>query len=93
MTIKEKNRLGLVDERVGELEHKVDEVLFILKSNQDYNKKGLVEKVDSISKILSELLKRELVYKSKGTVWGIVGGSLVMTLGFIGKFLITKFFL
>ncbi len=90
MTLKEKDRLEIVEDKVDNMEHTLDEILLILKSNADYNQKGVVEKVSDISRDLSELLVREKVYKAKASTWGVIGGAVVTGILWLGKFLITK---
>jgi len=41
------------------------------------SRKGFIQEIEELKKVISELLVREQVYKAKATVWGIVGGIVV----------------
>lgn len=90
MTIKERNKIDELEGKVNDLEKKIDKILFYLESDATTNQKGLVERVSLLAKNVSEIMKREEIFKGKATVWGIVGGALLSIIIWIGKFLISK---
>ncbi len=92
MSADEQKEINLLHKQLDGLEDRINRVLFILESDPATNERGLVERVRVIESKLSKLLLREEIYKAKGTVWGIVGGALVTSLLWLGKFLLTTFF-
>ena len=84
---KEMNDFG---EKLDGLNKNVAHLLFIMQSDPKTKEKGLVERVRLIETKLTDLLKREEIYKAKGTVWGIIGGAIATTIFWFGKYFLTK---
>jgi len=69
------------------LEQKVDRILFYLESDRTTNQEGLVEKVNRLDRVQSEILTRESAYKAK-----LSGIAIVLTIVFNMAFwVINKF--
>jgi len=69
------------------LEQKVDRILFYLESDRTTNQEGLVEKVNRIDRIQSDMLTREKTFKAK-----VSGIALVLTVLFnVAIWLFNKF--
>lgn len=97
MTTKEKNRLDLLEERTEKVETKLEEVqtdikkiLFYMHNDDSTNQKGIVERLQVLQTKVSELVKREEIYKAKATVWGMIGSGILGAGYFIIKYLLTK---
>lgn len=84
--------LANIQETLEELKMQNVRILQIMESDDKTKQKGLVETVQENSKLLSELLTREKVYKAKATTWGIIGGGLSAALLWVIKFVIAKIF-
>jgi len=69
------------------LDQKVDRILFYLESDRTTNQEGLVEKVNRLDRVQSEILSRETAFKAK-----ISGIAIVLTVIFNGAiWLLNKF--
>ncbi|MCD5382440.1 MAG: hypothetical protein LR017_04000 [Candidatus Pacebacteria bacterium] len=77
--------------RFDTLEKSIDRILGILESDDKIKEQGLVEKVNSMNRKLTDLLTREKVYKAKATTWGVIGGAVGTALFWFVKVLFTKF--
>ena len=76
--------------RFDTLEKSIDRILGILESDDKIKEQGLVEKVNSMNRKLTDLLTREKVYKAKATTWGVIGGAIGTALFWFAKILLTK---
>jgi len=76
--------------KFDDIDKNIMRILFILESDNRTNEKGLVERVHDIEQDLRDIKLRETIFKTKASTWGIVGGSIVTFLYWLGKFFLAK---
>lgn len=68
----------------------VKRILYILESDSRTNTKGLVEIVHDTEKRLNNIEISNKQLKSKVATYGVIGGSIISFLVWIGKHFVTK---
>jgi len=76
------------EDKIDSLEIKLDKILFYMNNDPQTGKKGVIAEMEDLKKTISELLTREKVYQAKASVYGVVGGALVIVAGKVIAFLI-----
>ena len=72
-----------IDHRLQVVEDNTKQILGILKSNSEFNTKGLVETVQDIDKRILLLELQERIYKVKAGVFGFLFGGVIVIVWFV----------
>lgn len=78
---------------IENINEKLDKIMSLLYNDVETNRKGLVQKLDDLEKVVDSIILSSKIFEAKKSVWIIVLGSLGAGLAFVVKFLINLFFL
>ena len=78
------------DTKIDKLIEDVRMIRFILESDGRTKSKGLVERVSDLDDSVDGLETREKVLDQKIAIYGVIGGSIVTVVYWIGRYFITK---
>lgn len=74
-----------------DLEKKVDRILFYLQNDDGTGRKGLVAEFhdhkEKVNDFMAKYETQQEIKRTKLTIWGAVGGSIISTLVFLFKWL------
>lgn len=71
---------------------KLDKIMSLLYNDVETNRKGLVQKLDDLEKIVDGIILNSKIFEAKKSVWMLFLGALGTGIAFLLKFLISKFF-
>lgn len=82
-------RLEQLEIKLDSFGRKLDKVGFYLESDSLTNRKGAIEELSEVKRLLSELLTREKIYKARAITAGGIGATIVMLAWKAGAYLLT----
>lgn len=79
-------------EEIDEINDKLDKIISLMYNDVETNRKGLVQKLDDLEKVVDKIILNAKVINAKRSVWMLVIGAIGAGVVFIAKAVIAKIF-